>query len=144
MTPSSGLKEDAILLFTDGRGNMEANISLADNFAANGFFTVMPTLFDGDNLPDVPNDPKAKFDLKEWKRRNLPSKVKPFINAVILGMRSVGAKRIGGVGYHVGAKYLARFMGQEGLCTAFMAQPEWLEEEDILAINAPVSLAFGR
>ena len=140
--PASESVQDAVLIFTDAHGiNSRSNRLLADSFAANGFFAVMPDLFRGSSLPlNIPDG----FDYNAWERRNLPANVEPLVHAVINGMRSRGAVRIGGVGYAVGTKYLARFMGPGRLCAGFMSDPWWLEKEDILAINKPLSIVFGK
>lgn len=141
-TPASDSVEDAILIFSDGFGiDSEDNRRLADNFAANGYFAVMPDLFRGESLhPDIPDG----FNYNAWERMNLPANVEPLIRSVISRLRSRGVKRIGGAGYSIGTKYLARFMSRGGLCAGFMGHPWWLEREDVLAINKPVSIAFGK
>lgn len=66
---------------------------IADQFAANGYFVVMPDLFDGDPIPlNRPGD----FDLMKWlhgeyhpkKTAHLPPSVDPIIDACIIEMRT--------------------------------------------------------
>lgn len=66
---------------------------IADQFAANGYFVMMPDLFDGDaiklNRPD-------NFDIMKWlqgeyhpkKTPHLPPVVDPIIDACIVEMRT--------------------------------------------------------
>lgn len=62
--PPSNSSENAIILFTDAMGHTYRNNRLlADNFAANGFFVVMPDLFRGDAVPDIKS---AGFDAHKW------------------------------------------------------------------------------
>lgn len=133
--------ENAILLFTDAMGiHFENNRLLADNFAANGYFTVMPDLFRGDCVPfDRPKD----WSQTLWYKNHLPAAVKPIILDVVAEMRKYGVRRIAGVGYSIGAKYLTRFMKDATICVAYIAHPAWVEKEDILAIDRPISIAFG-
>lgn len=140
--PRNDSLENAILFFTDAMGiNFENNRLLADNFAANGYFTVMPDLFRGDA---VPLDRPKNWSQTLWFRNHLPSDVEPIIRTVVDEMKKSGVKRIAAVGYSIGAKYLARFMKIARIRVAFIAQPAWVEEEDVLAIDRPISIAFGK
>ena len=130
--PPSRLKENAILLFTDGYGiKADYNRLLADEFAANGYFVVMPDLFLKDPIPQTPD---KDFDEELWKKRHEPASVDGYIKTVLAEMHKAGVQRIGGVGYSIGARYLARFMGH----------PDKLGKEDAMAINTPVSIALGK
>ena len=73
-------------------------LSIADQYAANGYFTVVPDLFNG-NV--VPLNPPADFDLMKWVQTQLPQvpQVDSIIEGVIKGLRGeLGVKRLGGVG----------------------------------------------
>lgn len=78
------------------------------NSLPNGYLCVMPDLFHGDPLPL--NRP-ADFDFMKWLNGppgHLPERVDPVVEAVLKEMRgSMGCKRIGGVGYCFGGKYVA-------------------------------------
>lgn len=139
--PPGGSVENAILFFSDAMGiHYEHNRLLVDNFAANGYFTVMPDLFRGDCVPvDRPKD----WSQTLWYRNHLPPDVEPIVQTVVSEMRKRGVRRIAGVGYSIGAKYLACFMKNASIRVAFIAHPAWVEESDILAIDRPISIAFG-
>ncbi|RYP91961.1 hypothetical protein DL770_001935 [Monosporascus sp. CRB-9-2] len=133
--------EDAILLFTDAMGiTFENNKLLADSFAANGYFVVMPDLFRGDA---VPMDRPRNWSQTAWFRNRLPSDVGPVVRVVLREMQGSGYRTIAGVGYSIGNKYLSRFLRSGYLHAGFMAHPTWVEEEDILSIERPVSIAFA-
>ncbi|RYP47153.1 hypothetical protein DL768_006763 [Monosporascus sp. mg162] len=139
--PPGESMEDAILLFTDAMGiTFENNKLLADSFAANGYFVVMPDLFRGDA---VPLDRPRNWSQTAWFRNHLPSDVGPVVRAVLREMQGSGCRAIAGVGYSIGNKYLSRFLRSGYLRAGFMAHPTWVEEEDILSIERPVSIAFA-
>lgn len=87
-----------MLILTDVIGHKFINAQLiADQFAANGYFVVMPDQFHGDPIPL--NRP-ADFDLMKWRQPHGPSSVDPIVEGTLKMMREeLGCKRIGGVGY---------------------------------------------
>lgn len=81
---------------------------LADSFAAKGYTTLIPDVFNGDA---VPLNKFATIDLMSWLTKgsngNNPHTteyVDPIIVAGIKALRQLGIHRIGGVGYCFGAK----------------------------------------
>jgi dienelactone hydrolase len=83
---------------TDVIGHKFPNVQLiADQFAANGYFVMMPDVFDGDPIPlNRPGD----FDLMKWLngaqhpkgRAHLPINVDPVVDACIIKMKELGVK----------------------------------------------------
>lgn len=114
---------------------------LADEFAANGYFVVMPDLFFRDSVPQSPDD---DFEYDLWEMCHPPASAESVIRTVLVEMRKAGAKRIGGVGYTIGARYLAKYMSPSQFYAGFMGHPDRLAKEDVMAINKPVSIAFGK
>ncbi|CAK3998469.1 dienelactone hydrolase family [Lecanosticta acicola] len=137
----------AILILTDVIGHEFINAKLiADQFAANGYYVVMPDLFEGDPIPlNRPDD----FDIMKWLTTSGPSKghtfqqVDPIVDAVIKDMKqNQGVKKIGAVGYCFGAKYVARFMtGGKGVDVGYMAHPSFVDADEIKALTGPLSIA---
>ena len=123
---------------------------VADQFAANGYFVVLPDLFEGDPVPlrEV-DDNLANFDIMGWALKggpqgkgHTPSQVDPIVEKTIAWMRDHGTKKIGAVGYCFGAKYVARFLAEgKGVAVGYMAHPSMVEEDEIKAITGPVSIA---
>jgi dienelactone hydrolase len=66
---------------------------IADQFAANGYFVLMPDLFDKD---PVPLNRTGDFDIMKWltgeyhptKKAHLPPVVDPIIDACLIEMRT--------------------------------------------------------
>ncbi|KAI9739051.1 MAG: hypothetical protein M1834_007263 [Cirrosporium novae-zelandiae] len=141
--PSNKSTHNAILLLTDVIGHRFINAQLiADQFAANGYFVVMPDIFRGDPIPL--NRPQG-FDLMKWLQGppgHGPNMVDPVVDLCLKEMRgSMGCKRIGGVGYCFGAKYVVRHMKPGQIDVGYMAHPSFVEETELEAITGPVSIS---
>jgi dienelactone hydrolase len=139
--PQSKSTDKAVLILTDVIGHKFNNAQLiADQFAANGYFVAMPDLFNGDPIPL--NRP-ADFDIMKWLTNGHTFKeVDPICEAVIKDLRSTfGVKKLGGVGYCFGAKYVARFLKKGSLDAGYMAHPSFVDEAELKAIEGPLSIA---
>jgi dienelactone hydrolase len=107
----------------------------------------MPDLYEGDAVPlNRPDD----FDVVAWGQHSGPTgkghgpgQVDPIIEAVIREMRSnLGVKKIGGVGYCFGAKYVARFLAEgRGIDVGATAHPSFVDKEEIDAVAGPLKIA---
>ena len=73
---------------------------LADDFARNGFWTVMPDILNGDPRQTL-NDPN--FDAAEWIAKHGPDSWKPVVDKVVEALKAQGVTRIGTTGYCFGA-----------------------------------------
>lgn len=107
--PADRSTKHAILILTDVIGHRFINAQLiADQFAANGYFVVMPDLFHGD--PVKLNRP-ADFDLMAWLTGppgHLPARVDPVVDLVLKEMRTnLNCEKIGAVGYCFGVCILS-------------------------------------
>jgi dienelactone hydrolase len=81
---------------------------MADQFAANGYYCLIPDIFNGDALSL--NRPVG-FDLKKWinegsdgKNIHTTAAIDPIVEAAIQYIRKEGITAIGAVGYCFGAK----------------------------------------
>ncbi|KAB8346215.1 hypothetical protein FH972_023260 [Carpinus fangiana] len=147
--PKDKSTANAVLILPDVIGHEFINVQLiADQFAANGYFVVIPDLFRGDPVPL--NRPEG-FDIMKWLQGppgHLPDTVDPIIIATIKELREKhGVKKIGAVGYCFGGKYVARFLGATGVeagatvDVGFTAHPSFVDEAELSAINGPLSIA---
>ncbi|EKD17453.1 uncharacterized protein L3040_005056 [Drepanopeziza brunnea f. sp. 'multigermtubi'] len=138
--------DTAILFLPDVIGIWQNSQLMADQFAANGYYTVIPDLFNGDPLSL--NRP-ADFDFTGWLTKgtggNNPhtwEAVDPIVRNSIAFLKEKGFKRIGAVGYCFGAKYVIRFMPTgKGIDVGFVAHPSFVEESELSAIKGPLSIA---
>ncbi|KAK6853069.1 hypothetical protein PG995_009881 [Apiospora arundinis] len=139
--PPSNSSENAIILFTDAMGHTYRNNRLlADNFAANGFFVVMPDLFRGDAVPDIKS---AGFDAHKWMMNHGTQQTEPIVRAVIEEMRKHGCRFIAGAGYCFGAKYVMRYLQEGALNAGFIAHPNWFDSDDALCVKRPLCVVSG-
>ncbi|KAK5114518.1 hypothetical protein LTR62_002453 [Meristemomyces frigidus] len=145
--PEDKKTDNAVLILPDVIGHEFINAQLiADQFAANGYFVVMPDLFEGDPIPL--NRPES-FDIMAWLQKGRKGKghgkdqVDPIVEAVIKEMRdNLGVKRIGSVGYCFGAKYVARFLAKgKGIDVGAMAHPSFVDADEIKAMTGPLTIA---
>lgn len=119
---------------------------IADQFAANGYYVVMPDLFQGD--PVKLNRPEG-FDIMNWLQKggpegkgHLPDQVDPIVEKTLAYVKEQGAKKIGAVGYCFGGKYVARFLAKgKGVDVGYTAHPSFVDEDEIKGMTGPLSIA---
>jgi dienelactone hydrolase len=102
---------------------------------------VLPDLFVGDTVPL--NRPEG-FQIQDWLKNHLPQHVEPIIDAVLAEMRGpLGVKRIGGVGYCFGGRYVARYLrpGTGKIDVGYTAHPTMMSPEELAGIKGPFSIA---
>ncbi|KAI0766654.1 alpha/beta-hydrolase [Trametes elegans] len=103
-TPSGEYAKDEVVLFlSDVFGiPLVNNKLLVDDFARNGFRTIMPDLFQGDPRPTDSMNSQG-FDRAAWVARHSPESWKPAVDAVVDALRVDGVTWIGTTGYCFGA-----------------------------------------
>jgi dienelactone hydrolase len=135
----------AILFIPDVIGIWQNSQLLADQFAANGYLTLIPDIFNGD--PVKLNRPDG-FDLFQWIAKgtngdnphDAPA-IDPIIIESIKALKEeYGATKIGAVGYCFGAKYLIRHY-KDGIDVGYVAHPSFVTEEELSSITGPLSIA---
>lgn len=101
---STNPSNKAILLLSDVFGIYKNIQLIADQFAARGYFAVIPDLFDGDAI--APSDfDSGNVDLKSWLSKHPTEKVDAIVEGMIGHLKSkLGVEYLGGVGYCFGAK----------------------------------------
>jgi len=148
--PKSPKADVAIIILPDVIGHKFINAQLiADQFAENGYFTIMPDLFHGD---PVSMNPPEGFDIMAWLKGesnggvgggHLPPRVEPVVKAAIKWLREEkGVKKIGAVGYCFGGKYVVRGLAKgEGIDVGYTAHQSFVDEEELQKIAGPLSIA---
>ncbi|RMJ27717.1 Dienelactone hydrolase family protein [Aspergillus sp. HF37] len=133
--------EKAVVFLTDIIGIYNNSQLLADEFANNGYLTVVPDLFQGD--PIKLGDMEAgKADLPAWIGNHQPANVDPVVESTVKYLRQdLGVKKIGGVGYCFGGKYVCRFLKDGKLDAGYTAHPSFVTHEELGAITGPLSIA---
>lgn len=140
--PETGGTQNAVLIMTDILGMDSPNVQLiADQFAANGYLAVIPDVFNGN---EVPFPAPASFDLQEYIKSKMPRvpAVDPMFETVIKHLRGeLGVKRLGGVGYCFGGKYVCRWLKEGGLDAGFTGHPSFVDADEVRGIQGPLSIA---
>lgn len=78
----------------------------------------------------------------EWVKNHLPAQTEPIIDAVLKEMHeNLGCKRVGGVGYCFGGKYVCRYLKPGKLDVGFTAHPTMVQTDELRAIEGPLSIA---
>ncbi|SPJ73933.1 related to hydrolase related to dienelactone hydrolase [Fusarium torulosum] len=140
-------KGTGIVYVPDIFGIWDNSKLMADQFAANGYTTIIPDLFNGDVYP---NPPPEGFDIMGWITKggngdnpHTPAQVDPIVVEAIKALKEQGITKIGAVGYCFGAKYVIRNY-KEGINVGYIAHPSFVEEDELRAISGPLSIAAAQ
>ncbi|KAL7621789.1 hypothetical protein AAE478_007288 [Parahypoxylon ruwenzoriense] len=143
--PSTAHKDVAILYIPDVIGIWQNSKLMADQYAANGYLTLIIDVFNGDALSL--NRPEG-FDFVSWLNKgstgdnpHTKEYVDPIIEEAIKYLKEQkGIRQLGAVGYCFGAKYVARHF-KNGIQVGFIAHPSFVEEDELAGFRAPLSVA---
>jgi len=146
--PGSNAKSGvAILFLTDVFGyKFPNNQLLADDYARNGYLTIVPNIIHDD---PVPAERPEGFDIMKWfageaphgKEPHGPETVFPIVDKSISWLKSQGINKIGAVGYCYGAKHSIVKLGKKEVDVVYVAHPSFVEESELEAIKGPLSIA---
>ena len=79
---------------------------------------------------------------REWLKPHMPKDVDPIIDTVLKEMRGpLGCKKIGGVGYCFGGKYVCRYLKPGKLDAGYTAHPSFVDADELAGITGPLSIA---
>jgi dienelactone hydrolase len=135
-----------ILLIPDVIGIWQNSKLIADQFAANGYLTLLLDVYNGDAL-SLTNRP-AGFNIMDWIAKgsdgNNPHTIEAIDPIVLDAIKALkeeyGIQKIGGVGYCFGAKYVIRHY-KSGIDVGYVAHPSFVEEEELAAISGPLAIS---
>jgi len=139
-------KDTAILYLPDVISIWQNSKLMADQFAANGYYTLIVDLFNGDPLK---LNREGDFDFMAWLTKgtggNNPHTfeyVDPIVEKGLAYLKEQGFKKIGSTGYCFGAKYVCRYMAKgKGIDVGYVAHPSFVDEEELSSITGPLSIA---
>ncbi|VUC30066.1 unnamed protein product [Clonostachys rosea] len=134
----------AVLYLTDATGIVQPeNRLLADSFGRAGYLTVAPDLFNGTPAPAGRDPYNPSYNQTEFLACHNPTVIDPMIDATIRYIRNVlGISRIVASGYCFGGRHAFRVLAEgRGVSASFAAHPALLQDEDILGITGPVTMA---
>ncbi|KAI0968109.1 dienelactone hydrolase [Xylaria arbuscula] len=143
--PANAHKDTAILILPDVIGIWQNSQLIADQFAANGYLTLIIDLFHGD---PAPLNPPPGFDIFSWLQKgtngdtpHTKEYVDPIVVEAIKWLQTEkGIKKLGSVGYCFGAKYVARHY-ENGINVGYFAHPSFVEEDELRGFKGPLSIA---
>ncbi|BDD55628.1 hypothetical protein MPDQ_000906 [Monascus purpureus] len=139
--PKGQKTEKAILFLPDVFGIYTNSQLLADEFAANGYATVLPDYFREDALK-LEDMNSGKVDVPSWLKNHQAEQVEPIVGAALkYAKEELGAKKIGAVGYCFGAKYVVRWLKADKVDVGYVAHPSFVTHEELAAIQGPLSIA---
>ncbi|KAK7991285.1 alpha/beta-hydrolase [Apiospora saccharicola] len=142
-TPPAGVaqaKDTAILYLPDVISIWQNSKLMADQFAANGYLTLIIDLFNGDPL-DL--NRTGDFDFMSWLTKGSTGDNPPHPRGRRphrgRGDQEKGIKKLGAVGYCFGAKYVARHYPE--ISVGYFAHPSFVDEEELAGFKGPLSIA---
>ncbi|KZP30515.1 alpha/beta-hydrolase [Athelia psychrophila] len=101
-------KDKAVLFLTDVFGmQLVNNRLLTDDFANNGFKTILVDLFGGEPYPeDYLSGGAANFNREEWMTKNDYATTRHVLDKVIAALKADGVEKLGSTGYCYGARHV--------------------------------------
>ncbi|KAK9415217.1 putative Dienelactone hydrolase [Seiridium unicorne] len=137
-------KDAGILYIPDVISIWQNSKLMADQYAANGYLTLIIDVFNGDPL-DL--NRTGEFDFMAWLTKgstgdnpHTQEYVDPIVVEAIKYLKQEkGIKKLGAVGYCFGAKYVARHY--PAISVGFFAHPSFVDEEELVGFKGPLSIA---
>ncbi|KAF5360037.1 hypothetical protein D9758_007640 [Tetrapyrgos nigripes] len=127
-TPEGDYDKTKVLLFlTDIFGHELNNARLlADDFARNGYKTVIPDYLNGDPIPTAAFD-GGKFDLMAWLGKHGQDVTRPPLDKVIEGLKGQGVSKFAATGYCFGARYVFDLAFENIITVSIVSHPSLLQ-----------------
>jgi len=121
-------KDKAILFLPDVFGPQLINAQLlADDFAANGFKTIIPDYLDGDAAAPDALKPGSNFDLVKWIGNHTQAQTRPSLDKVIDALKGQGIQTLGATGYCFGGRYVFDLAFDNIIKAAVVSHPSLLQ-----------------
>ncbi|KAF5332150.1 hypothetical protein D9611_008178 [Ephemerocybe angulata] len=142
--PSEGEypKDTVVLFLSDIYGYELINSQLlADDFARNGWKTVIPGYLNGDPAPIDAFSPGSTFNLNEWFPKHTQAHTRPTLDKVIAALKEEGVTKFLATGYCFGGRYVFDLAFDNVIDVAAVAHPSLLTIPDDLEKYAATSKA---
>ena len=138
-------KDAAILYIPDVLGIWQNSQLLADEYAENGYTTLVIDIFSGDAIP---MNAFPGINLPDWIANGTNGvgghtikEIDPIVKEALAYLKNdLGFQRIGAAGYCFGAKYVVRHF-TNGVDVGYIAHPSFVEEDEVSAVSGPLSIA---
>ncbi|KAK9241453.1 dienelactone hydrolase [Lipomyces kononenkoae] len=136
-----------IFVATDIFGHVLSNVQLiADDFASQGYYVVVPDLFGGEAIPWTPFEKLGEVEgLAEWFDRHKLEVVEPIVDKVLSHVKQDFAPTsIGAVGYCLGAKYVVRLLGEKKIDAGAIAHPSYVTDDEVKKVTLPLNISAAQ
>lgn len=116
------------------------NQLVADEYGQQGYYVIIPDLFDNDPVPDV--RPEG-FDLqRDWLPHHLPNKTIEIVKKTIAQVNEeLKPTNLVATGYCYGAKLAIQLLGSKSVDAAAAFHPSFVTLEEVSAIQGPLYIA---
>jgi len=143
-TPTIDYPKDKVVLFlTDAFGlPLVNNKLLADDFARNGFKTIILDYFTGDPVPvEALSGGAPSFDFATWIGKHGAEQTRPLVDKVIAALKEEGVTTFGATGYCFGGRYTFDLAFDNIIKVAVVSHPSLLKTPDDLEKYASIAKA---
>ncbi|KAK9468959.1 dienelactone hydrolase [Lipomyces arxii] len=142
-TAGDATSKKIVVIVTDIFGHTFVNTQLiADAFAAQGYYVLVPDILKGDPIPYMSQEELAKYNLPGWLSRHTVEITEPIVTGVIANIKADFAPTsIGAVGYCFGAKYVVRLLGDKAITAGAIAHPSFITEEEVEKVTLPIIIS---
>ncbi|KAJ7173459.1 dienelactone hydrolase endo-1,3,1,4-beta-D-glucanase [Mycena filopes] len=122
-------KDKVVLLLTDVFGlALTNNKLLADDYAENGFKTIVPDILLGDPVPTDAFNPGVNFDIGKWfAKGHSQVETRPVLDKVIAALKAEGVTTFAAVGYCFGGRYVFDLAIENITVASAVAHPSLLQ-----------------
>ncbi|KAF8626701.1 hypothetical protein AX15_004725 [Amanita polypyramis BW_CC] len=127
-TPTVNYAKTKVVLFLSDIFGLKLPNSqlLCDDFARNGFKTIMPDYLFGDAIP-LEAMATGRVSLEEWRSRHTQAVTRPILDDVIKALKEQGIEHFAAVGYCFGARYVFDLAFDHVIDVGVIAHPTLLK-----------------
>ncbi|KAF9010425.1 alpha/beta-hydrolase, partial [Hymenopellis radicata] len=130
-TPEGDYPKNKVILFLpDVFGiPLPNNPLLVDDFAKNGFKTILPDYLNGDPVPAAELE-AGTFDIQKWFASHGQDATRPVLDKVIAALKDTGVTDFGATGYCFGGRYVFDLAFDNAIKVGVASHPSLLKFPD--------------